>query len=376
MYLFKTEKIKNHVDFLDGYRGTLAIWVLLGHCYMYANLDGDFRYFEFTALFIGVCGFFLLSAYLLTYRLLDDLSKNETKSIKQIISTLIKYFIRRFFRIYIPYAMICVLIKRVSPIFGGPHDFEKYTLPQLLYLNTTTLSHLWTIPCEIKYYFFIPLLAIISNKINKNLYSKLAWILVLIVSLFLIERTRLIVDFDKNGNFTRENHEFLTRFTTFFLGSILGLVIYFINSIEIIKKMKNNSLFRFLLGVISLVLFLKGLTRFSRHYNRELRIDMDFFDASLYWSLFLIMFIVGSPNFFTNFFKLGLFKNCGKFSYGIYLYHMMVIDYINKNYRNTVKLNIEIVIYGFVSIFVIGFIFYYLIEKNLIRIANFLCSLL
>ena len=374
MYLFKTEKIKNHVDFLDGYRGTLAIWVLLGHCYMYANLDGDFRYFEFTALFIGVSGFFLLSAYLLTYRLLNDLSKNETKSLKKIISTLIKYFIRRFFRIYIPYAIICVLIKRASPIFGGPHDFEKYTLSQLLYLNTTTLSHLWTIPCEIKYYFFIPLLAIISNKINKNALTKLGWLLALIVCLFLIERTRLIVDFDKNGNFTRENHEFLTRFTTFFIGSILGLCVHFINSIEIIAKIKNHSLFRFLFGVVSLVLFLKGLTRFSRYYNTDLRIDMDFFDASLYWSIFLFMFIVGSPNFFTNFFKLGLFKYCGKFSYGIYLYHMMVIDYIHKNYRNTVKLKIEIVIYCFVSIFVIGFIFYYLVEKNLIRLANFICS--
>jgi peptidoglycan/LPS O-acetylase OafA/YrhL len=228
MYLFKTEKIKNHIDFLDGYRGSLAFWVLLGHCYMYASLDCDYRYFEFTALFIGVCGFFLLSAYLLTYRLLDELNGNE--SIKHIIITIIKYFIRRFFRIYMPYALICVLIKKVSPVFGGPHNFEKYTLNQLLYLNTSTLSHLWTIPCEVKYYFFIPFFVICSKKMKKNLITKIAWILLLTFLLFIAEKFRLIVDFDKNGSFTRENHEFLTRFTTFYLGSVLAFIVHLINS--------------------------------------------------------------------------------------------------------------------------------------------------
>jgi peptidoglycan/LPS O-acetylase OafA/YrhL len=270
--------------------------------------------------------------------------------------------------------LICVLIKKVSPVFGGPHNFEKYTLNQLLYLNTSTLSHLWTIPCEVKYYFFIPFFVICSKKMKKNLITKIAWILLLTFLLFIAEKFRLIVDFDKNGSFTRENHEFLTRFTTFYLGSVLAFIVHLINSNEVLKKIKNNKIFRFLCGAISMALYVKGMVRFSRYYNKDLRLDMDFFNASLYWFVFLFVFIVGSPNFFTRFFKIGLFDYGGKFSYGIYLYHMMVIDYLYRNYRKTVKLQFEIVVYCFLCVFLIGFLFYYLVEKNLIRIANLICS--
>ena len=30
------DNVKNHVDFLDGFRGTLALWVLIHHCNYFA----------------------------------------------------------------------------------------------------------------------------------------------------------------------------------------------------------------------------------------------------------------------------------------------------------------------------------------------------
>ncbi len=58
----------------------------------------------------GVSGFFFLSAFLLTHHLLKELieANYELKSIAKIIC---KYFIKRFFRIYMSYVIFVTIIK-------------------------------------------------------------------------------------------------------------------------------------------------------------------------------------------------------------------------------------------------------------------------
>ena len=371
---FQNKKLKNHVVYLDGYRGSLAYWVILSHCYVYAKLDCDYRYFERTGYFIAVNGFFLLSAYLLTHRLLVELNKNDMHS-KKVLIIFSKYFIRRFFRVYVPYAIICILIKKVSPIFGGPHDFESYSLFQMLFLNTTTISHLWTIPAEYKYYFFIPLFVYLTNNMfKKNM--KILWVVLLVFIVFVIENYSLLVEIDNNGDFVRPSHELLTRFTTFLLGSIVAVLVYLVHNLDLYEKALNFNVFRLFLGIISMVLYINGMMKYSKYYNKDLKIGEHFFGSSLYWSCFLFTFIIGGQNFFTDFFKISLFSQGGKFSYGIYLYHMMVIGYMNQNFRNKISLQFELIVYCFISAFIIGLVSYYLIEKNLIKLANYICSLL
>ena len=59
------EKVKNKLDFLDGFRGTLCLWVLANHTNN--KIYGPAAYpFEQTAHYIGVNGFFILSSFLLT----------------------------------------------------------------------------------------------------------------------------------------------------------------------------------------------------------------------------------------------------------------------------------------------------------------------
>ena len=98
----------------DGLRGSFAFWVLIFH--ISQNIDNfqktDYYYFNLTGYFIGVVGFFILSSFLLTYRLLIEFH-DENKS-NQIPLIIIKYFIRRFFRIYLPYIFYVSLIKSVS----------------------------------------------------------------------------------------------------------------------------------------------------------------------------------------------------------------------------------------------------------------------
>ena len=110
----KVESTKYHVDFLNGYRGTLALWVFIQHCLDHADLGCDYIYFKNTGVLVGVVGFFLLSSYLLTYRLLEEI--NEKKGYKNTILIFTKYLIRRFFRIYIPFVITCSFITHKSVV--------------------------------------------------------------------------------------------------------------------------------------------------------------------------------------------------------------------------------------------------------------------
>ncbi len=66
------------IDFLDGFRGTLAIWVLMMHSTYALKVN---KYFRGTGSYIGVPCFFILSSFLLTYRLLNQFNNDKNKEI-------------------------------------------------------------------------------------------------------------------------------------------------------------------------------------------------------------------------------------------------------------------------------------------------------
>lgn len=85
---------KNRFDFLDGYRGILALIVVITHCQKHAGCE-LMNFFVGISRTVAVDGFFILSSFLLTYRLLGELNKSNGNYRKQILIVL-KYFIRRF----------------------------------------------------------------------------------------------------------------------------------------------------------------------------------------------------------------------------------------------------------------------------------------
>ncbi len=80
----KEEKVKNKLDFLDGFRGMLCLWVLTKHTSK--NLYGPSYQFEET----GMNGFFILSSFLLTFSLMDGLV-NKAENYRQIVLAINKF---------------------------------------------------------------------------------------------------------------------------------------------------------------------------------------------------------------------------------------------------------------------------------------------
>lgn len=164
---------KSHFDFLDGYRGSLALLVVITHTVydeMIANYSQSY----------SIAGFFMLSAFLLTHRLLDDL--NNVKKTKHlhihgqhhhhhhnlVLLVIVKYVIRRFFRVYVVYVLFYACAKYGPACVGGRGETWGGNIYAASVLDIACLrnpghNHLWTIPAEIKFYFVIPIFCLIAS---------------------------------------------------------------------------------------------------------------------------------------------------------------------------------------------------------------------
>ena len=143
------QEFKNF-DFLDSYRGLAAISVAFSHAIFHL---GDFPIMD--GFYFGVISFYLLSAFLLTYRLVIQYD-SAGFDIRFIIRITINYFITRFFRIYVTYVIFCFIYGVLEYLIFGDTDQVKILIGAVLLNKDYILSnnnrhgHLWTIPTEVK----------------------------------------------------------------------------------------------------------------------------------------------------------------------------------------------------------------------------------
>ena len=148
------------LEFLEGYRGILAIMVLFHHSKI--NRNSEFINFITSISFLsGLNGFFVLSSFLLSYRLVQAI---ENQSYKFQLLCVLKYFIRRFFRVYFIFFIFVTVTKFGPQFLSGPFSYHNWT--SIVTLGPTGLNHLWTFSPEIKYYFFIPIFCFIFANIK------------------------------------------------------------------------------------------------------------------------------------------------------------------------------------------------------------------
>ena len=137
---------RKHDDYLDGVRGLAALIVIFGHC-SNARIDIvpglDLR----ATGKIGVWLFFVLSAYLLARKLVPDLA--ATTGATRVVAT---YVVKRLFRILPAYFVF---------LFGATAlGFFRPGEALLHALLIEGRDHLWTIPVEMTFYAFLPIVAL------------------------------------------------------------------------------------------------------------------------------------------------------------------------------------------------------------------------
>ncbi|KAG3108317.1 hypothetical protein PI124_g12572 [Phytophthora idaei] len=147
------------VLFLDGVRGLAALLVVTQHSHEYMqdlNLGA-----------VAVDSFFVLSSFLLTWLFIKKSIRmlNQGAGLRKWAFTLADYFSKRFCRVYPLFALTCIALW-----FMDDEDKKRYFLikqPESYdLLRTLTFEFdyryfvFWTLPLEISYYFFIPVLVL------------------------------------------------------------------------------------------------------------------------------------------------------------------------------------------------------------------------
>lgn len=308
---------------LNGLRFFAALAVVITHIELikgqmyFKNLwDTNKLIFELGGL--GVVFFFVLSGFLITYLLLEEKKVSGTISVK-------KFYLRRILRIWPLYYLIIILGFFILPMvpfidipflsrhlnndFGS--NFLMYILlfPNLAFAFFGAVPHIgqtWSIGVEEQFYILWPwLIKYSKNVLRTLLVFMVLFILLKILVLFLVRTFP--------GNETLAVIKPFLAMTKMESMAIGGIGAYLLFHKMYIQRLYNNFI---LIGSIVLCVLLVYFTPAFIQDGIHL----------VYSVLFLIIIINVSTNP-DSFLRLEnrIFKMLGNISYGIYMYHMIVI---------------------------------------------------
>lgn len=330
---------------LNELRAFAALIVLWHHIELYKNRMAVSSLFDhkFSRHFISALGengvylFFVLSGFLITYLLLEEKKITGTISVK-------KFYSRRILRIWPLYFIILIvgflflpfIYKLMPAFFEGQTDYNsrienivygKNLILFLFFFSNIALriynpvagaAQSWSVSVEEQFYFIWPWVVKFFSRI-------LIWVLLLIIVIMNIINYKI-----EWFNSWPVLKAFFETFHVDFmaLGGIMAVV--YRNQTNFIKKIVTNKIgIAVILGSVLLHLVFK----------------LSYFSLSISFALLIVLFI-------ENKIKNKLFNQLGKWSYGIYMYHPVVMYFsfslVNKMGIASMIGN-NIIIYSFIT---------------------------
>ncbi len=278
--------------------------------------------------FPGVPIFFIISGFLIT----DSFQRNQ-KAIK-------KYFINRALRIF-PALWVCLLFTITLLFFFNKIEwlqpkFYLWVLAQATFLQTFNITmfetwgmgvpngSLWSIVVELQFYLVLPFIVIIINRLQK-----IRKINVFLLSMFLV--SYLFSHFihayinDPYSNFKIFEHPKVLLSLRILSTSVIWNIYYFLIGIffyynfNFLKKYFEQKFF------IWLTVYLIYIAIFILYFEKYISPDAN--NIYSFIELILLAFLTFSFAFSFNSLAEKLLKH-NDISYGIYIYHMPIINTI------------------------------------------------
>jgi peptidoglycan/LPS O-acetylase OafA/YrhL len=300
-----------HLSGLNGLRAIAALAVVVSHITLelsafqldpsvLGTFNGKPKGLDLAG--YGVSIFFALSGFLITYLLLVEKDKQPI-DVK-------KFYIRRILRIWPIYYLYLALIYTLTVYYALPHPSQYFSfyvffmanIPAILGTSLPYLGHYWSLAGEEQFYGF-------WVWVVKKVKSKLPFVIfIAFLSLFGVKT--LLHFFYPNSIFETIIH--ITRFQCMFLGA-LGAILYKEEN-KLFLTVFNNKIAQFLAW---LVIGLLALNKY--HFISAL--DQEFI------SIVAVVLIIGQITVKNRIFNLEntVFDFLGKISYGIYIWHPLVI---------------------------------------------------
>lgn len=178
-----------------------------------------------------------------------------------------------------------------------------------------------------------------------------------------------------------DNHEasgrLMNRFAIFFYGSLASLGLHLLDtSPRLVFIIKNSQLIQDCLSGMSLGI-IWYVVRYQTNLYEDMAHSMVIHESipSLLWSILILIMNLGDPNCLTSWLSTNAFlTSAGKYSLGIYLWHVPVIYGYYSILGHHENFSTETIIAKCLSSYLTGYLFYCLVEEPLIRLASSLCS--
>tara|TARA_B100000809_G_scaffold193286_1_gene192223 strand:- start:170 stop:1270 length:1101 start_codon:yes stop_codon:yes gene_type:complete len=344
---------------LNGLRAIAALVVIIWHVDMsLASFSlSDFGFQQNGLAGYAVNLFFVLSGFLITFLLMKEKEKTGTIDIK-------KFYMRRLLRIwplyYLSIFIGCILMYfKVIPI---PENlitsmmFYIFLLANVSYvagIGVLTIKPLWSVGVEEQFYAVWPWIIKKSTSVLKSL-------IIVIILYFIIKSCAWGYDYNSKV------YSFISyaRIDLMAFGGIGSLVIF--NNYIIIKRLFFSKILQFISWAVLFISFVYKPIHIVSFIDNEI---------NAFFYLVILLNVSSNPN---SIIKLEgkVFNFFGKISYGLYIYHMIVIVLFVKYLDNfeffssslIIKFSLPFLIIAVTTI--ISWLSYHYFEKPILKIKN------
>ena len=283
---------------LHGIRGIAVLYVVFSHM---GNMGLPLLPFHHDGIGkAGVWIFFVLSAFLLTSRLTELMERGMSPAL-----VVAGYFVSRFFRIYPLYVVVLVL-----HVIRHHIGLQGFVLHLMLMQG---VDELWAIPVEFKFYFAIPLIALLAHVASRHV------ALVAVLALAILAQCAAIA---QPSEVYSNSISLLPKAFPFLLGSLLSLCWKDMRALGWI----GNPLWASVLGAFLIAGMVEGTILYREIQLKALPIEL-----APWNSLFVTVIVVGliyvsfSEGLLKRLFCLRVLVFTGEISFSIYLLHMFVV---------------------------------------------------
>ncbi len=346
-----------HYPALDGLRGLAFLLVFTVHAVTYVQI--------FRLGWVGVDLFFVLSGFLITGILAD--SKSDPGYYVNFIS-------RRALRIFPLYYFFILLVIVILPtLFPGVFsNNEYYHNHQLWYWfygsnwlrsfsgdnSNKILHHLWSLSVEEQFYVFWPLVVMACTL---RRLAVVAFVLILVAIIFRYAGPHLF-----GFVFPFQYINTLARMDSLLIGALVA-IFYRINPALLIR-------------ITMPVLIISALTLVTMIILKKKLGFADLTETFTFWDLFfgsvLVISISDRPNWLNSCLNTSFFRFFGKYSYGLYVYHLpiyqLMIDKVQGPYH--IHFPLDYIVITLLCLLLstgVALVSYYCLEKPFLRLKRY-----
>lgn len=312
----------------NSFRFFAAILVLVGHAESIREGSGAFNLHQIDFFKNGqhaVTFFFVLSGFLITYLLLKEKNSSQNVNVKSFYwKRIVRIWPLYFLLVFIGIAVQPFIIHYLNLTYKMPYSLEETGvlfitfLPGFVtyYFGNHLLEPLWSIGVEEWFYL---IWGPFMKYVSKNLWM---WILLLLLA-------KLLLNFLSSYQFFPPVVTYLIRmmrFEAMFIGGLMACT--FFTSGKNQTQLSNFRLITFLISSIWLLIIVFNGTFFNGVLMRLGIIDksLNAFICALFFALFV--WSIAWKNKRNIILESKLFVFLGEISFGIYMYHLLVVTLV------------------------------------------------